>query len=113
MDRKRLAAGGIDYDSGAARCGSESLYESLLSQYGACVASPEAIRSLWEAADYEQLKMVVHNLKGTSGNLSIQTVFRLSARAMELLRAQNYTALSQVIPDLEQAQAAALSAIGG
>ena len=95
MNKAVLKENGIDYEQGVARCvGNTALYETLLLSVS---ESDSLQRAKAEYADknYEKLFETIHEIKGVSGNLSMNSLFASSSELTEVLRAKDYSS-----PDL-------------
>lgn len=86
MNRALLKEYGIDCELGIERClGKEALYEKLLRMF-LRDDTLERARAARESGDREALFLCAHELKGTSGNVSIQGLYEASSALVDYLR---------------------------
>ncbi len=86
MNRDKLEAAGVDYDEGVDRfSGIKDLYEQCLIKFFN-EKLIEKIEKELEQDDFSSAKNTVHALKGESGNLSINRLYKKTCILMELLR---------------------------
>lgn len=87
MDKEKLTRSGIDYDSGVHRFGGNpQVYEKYLLKFFAKNDLP-ALRNALACGDYESAFRTAHNIKGSSGNLSITAFFDKICELVDALRA--------------------------
>lgn len=86
MDRNRLIAMGIDYDSGLNRfAGKVSVYEKYLIQFTEDLNFPKLEDEMQREA-YEEAFKTAHALKGVIGTLSISRLHGTVSELVEALR---------------------------
>lgn len=87
MNREKIVAAGIDYDMGLRRfAGKVELYEKYLLQF---LQEPnfEQLRSEMNAEEYENAFRTAHALKGVTGTLSLDKLYKALCELVEALRA--------------------------
>lgn len=99
----KLSPYGIDYADALDRVGgSADFYKQLAmkyldnSHYASLVAS-------MEVADYDEAYKAAHALKGASGNLSFDKLFRASAAVSDALYSGEYQAAEKLMPQVKAA----------
>ena len=111
MDREALRAGGIDVDDALGRLmGSEALLGRLLGKF----LQDDNYRKLLVAAqenDADAALAAAHALKGVSGNLSITALFEVTTRQCELIRAGDWPAARDLMPQVTAAYEKAAAAV--
>jgi len=86
MDREKVCAAGVDYDEGVRRfAGKPQIYEKYLLKLFEGHLMEDLQREL-EAKDYEGAFRTAHDLKGTSGNLSVNKFYNKVCELVEILR---------------------------
>ena len=111
MDQGILISCGIEYADGLRRCmDNDALYERMLLQYvdDPCVAQAERA---FAAGDMEGLSAAVHNLKGSSGTLSLTPVYELTSKMMVDLRSGDLQNLPEQMAQLRARNDALCAAI--
>ena len=111
--RERLLAAGIDLDSALERMmGNEALLERFLNRF---LEDPNygLLTAAVEAGDAEGALTASHTLKGVCGNLSMQRLFDLLTRQVAALRAGDFAAAREMMPQISQAYAEVTDAIRG
>ena len=110
MNREALVAAGVDVDDALARLmGSEKLLERLLGKF----AADESCARLEAAAAADNAEAgleAAHALKGVSGNLSMTRLYELTSRQCELIRAGEWPAARELVPEVVAARAAVVAA---
>lgn len=90
MDKEILLRHGIDYDKGLERfLGEEELYQEVLAAFLDLDCLDKAV-SAYDSGDFKALFEVAHEVKGSSGNCDMTTLFATSSELCDLLRFGNY-----------------------
>ena len=94
---------GFDLAAGLERLmGNRTLYRKLLMDFGAkYTGTADEIREALDAADFDQVHSLVHNLKGLAGNLAASDLQAASVKLEKLIKG----GARQAIPDRDLAQA--------
>lgn len=107
MDRdeltQKLAAYGIDYVDAMDRMGDNAdLYKKLAMKYldNTCMAD---LTAAMDVADYDEAYKAAHTLKGASGNLSFDVLYKASAATSDALRQGESEAAKELLPDVKAA----------
>lgn len=88
MNEEVLTKGGIDYREGLDRFGgSADLYEKFLNMFFESKDLEDA-RAAFDAGDLETAFNITHSMKGTPGNLSVNTFYRTICAVNESLRSR-------------------------
>ncbi|MEG1805386.1 MAG: Hpt domain-containing protein [Clostridia bacterium] len=90
MNIEKLKASQIDYDMGLYRfMNNVSLYEGLLKEF---VTDNEYIsaKSAYERKDYQAMFKNLHAMKGATGNLGMNTLYKSTCELVEILRHEDY-----------------------
>lgn len=86
MDREKLISAGIDYDQGVNRFANKpQIYEKFLKRLFDDQSMSQLEAQLMEK-NYEEAFKTAHNLKGMSGNLSLNQFFKAICEIVEELR---------------------------
>jgi len=86
MNREELMNAGINYDQGVNRfAGNSAIYEKYLSKIFDSSLMAD-LKEQIEKKNYENAFRTSHDLKGTSGNLSMNTFFKAICAVVEELR---------------------------
>lgn len=102
MDEGRLKAAGVDYDMALERfVGNRMLYEKFLNKY---VEDELAVktREAYERESYHEMLEAVHALKGVSGTLGMDALYKVSAEIVNALRSEDYTDLDSMMERLQE-----------
>ena len=87
MEKEKLVAIGVNYEEGKARfCGQAALYEKYLLK----LFDDDTMEKLEQAMqqdNYEEAFKLAHNLKGTSGNLSVNKLYNKVCELVTAFRA--------------------------
>ena len=111
MRKERLTAGGIEVEQAIARLmGNEQLLERFLLKF-ADAPYMDALHAAIEEGHPGKMLEASHALKGVCGNLSIQGLFGLFSRQVELLRGGDWEAAAAMMPEICAAHAKAVDAI--
>lgn len=112
MNRDALIAAGMDVDDALSRVlGNEMLFDRLLGLYAAD-GSYAGLKDALERGDLEAAEASAHALKGVSANLSLVPVRDLAMKILSDTRAGDLDGARSLMPALDEAQQAALRAIG-
>lgn len=88
---KYLTDCGIDYESGLSRClGKEDFYEKVLKAFLEDELLLKAQKA-YKEKNMTDLRLYVHEIKGSTGNLSITPIYNAASDLNNLLRDGNYT----------------------
>lgn len=88
---KYLTDCGIEYEAGLARClGKEDFYEKVLKAFLQDELLSKAQKAFKEK-NMADLRLYVHEIKGSTGNLSITPIYNVASDLNNLLRDGNYT----------------------
>ena len=116
MDTKTLLAlrnAGVDTDGALRRfSGNTALYEKFLFKFPADENFAKITPAL-QAGDWEGALTAAHTLKGVSGNLGMDRLYRACAETVALLRAEDYDGANASGEELEAAYGAILAALPG
>ncbi|MDD3242595.1 MAG: hypothetical protein PHD32_02585 [Eubacteriales bacterium] len=96
MNISVLQQGGIDYTAGLKRfSGDRELYETILAAflYDACL---DKVRSAYERGDYQAMVAGVHEMKGASGNVDMNRLYKAACDLLDKLRGSGSTVGSEV-----------------
>jgi len=86
MDIEKLKEAGVDYDEGLNRfMGSVDLYEKFLLRFPGDPSFNE-LKEAMENEDYKTAFKAGHTLKGTSGNLSLNDLYKATIPFVDALR---------------------------
>lgn len=111
MNFEILNEAGIDTSAALGRLmGSEKLLTRLLGKF----AADENCARLVAAAsddDADAALEAAHALKGVSGNLSMTVLYELTSRQCELIRAGDWPAARELVPEVVEAHDAVVAAI--
>lgn len=106
-----LIDAGIDVDTALERfMGNENLLKRMLKKFvadGTFDALSEAVAN----GDTAAALTASHTLKGVSGNLSLSTLYELTAKQVDLYRAGDSAAADAMLTDIATARSKALAAI--
>ena len=109
--KQALTQAGIEVDQALGRVmNNEGLLERLLQKF----LEDRNYSTLAEAMQnrqYAQALDAAHTLKGICGNLSMQGLYLLSSRLVDLLRQERWEEASLVLPELTEAYQAILDAV--
>lgn len=98
--KKRLEAGGIDTDSALDRMmGNEAIFFRLLNKF----LSDDNFEKLTEAVRQEDMDAALtasHTLKGICGNLSMQKLFELLTKQVQLFREGDSKGAIALMPEI-------------
>ncbi len=101
--RAQLTAAGIDLDSALERMmGNEALLERFLKRF-LDDANYGRLAAAIDAGDAEAALTASHTLKGVCGNLSMQRLFDLLTRQVAALRADDFAAARDIMPEITAA----------
>lgn len=97
-----LNGAGVDTEGAIRRfCGKEVLYKRFVSQF----LTDENFQKAKEAIsipDWKQYASAIHALKGVTGTLGFQDLFRITSQMMEDLREDRYEPAEKLFPELEE-----------
>ena len=111
--RSRLEAAGIDTAQALERMmGSEALLERLLDRFLEDRNFPSLAAAL-ECGDADGAVQAAHTLKGVCGNLSMNGLYRLFTRQVELLREGDLTRARAMMEEIAAGYHAVAGAIRG
>ena len=105
MDKDMLRDYGIDYEKGLSRCmGDSGLYTMLLSMFRQDDCFERARKAL-KTRDAKAMFDCMHELKGTSGNLALNSLYELVCPLVEKLRGggADMDEIAARFPDVELA----------
>ena len=109
--REILIGGGIDIDALLERCmGNEFLVERLLKKFPGD-SSYEKLQKSMETGDVDSMLDASHTLKGVCGNLSINDLFNLLNRQVQIVRSGNTDEAKAMMADIVQKYEQAVQAI--
>lgn len=110
--RQRLAAAGIDADAAVERfMGSEELYLRFLYKFPEDPCCGE-LREAAARMDAEEMLRAAHTLKGVCGNLSINSLYELLSRQVELLRMGKPAEAADMMSEITEAYNAVVAVCG-
>lgn len=109
--KDKLVAAGIDVDSALGRfMGREDLLVRFLGGFPKD-DNYHALEAAVESGDQAGALTAAHTLKGLCGNLSMESLFRLFTRQVELLRGEDWTGACALMPEIARAYRQAVAAI--
>ncbi len=101
---EKLAAYGIDYTDAMTRMDDdEDLYKRLALKYLDNKNYTDLVAAM-EAKDYDSAYAAAHTLKGVSGNLSFDQLYKVSSALCEALKQGEPQAAEGMMADLKAAQ---------
>ncbi len=101
MNRYLFSKAGIDVNEGVARCGGdEALYEHLLDRFSE-ESRFEEMREALASQDVQGAFAAAHALKGLSGNLSMNRLYRDIMPLVEELRAGSLSGTADLFARVE------------
>ena len=104
MNREKLMAAGIDYASGLNRFGgSDRLYEKYLIKFFEDDIF-DTLCAQMAQNDYANAARSAHALKGTAGNLSVESLFQTVSQLVELLRNESERHEADIASTFSQCQ---------
>lgn len=113
MKKELLLSAGIDYDGGVRRfMGNAPLYEKMLDKF-LLDESFAAAQENFAGGDWASCLQSVHTLKGLSGNLSINGLFRVSSQIVAALRSDDLEGVRALFPSLTEEYNAVAEAVKG
>ena len=99
-----LKANGIEYETTLERfCGREDLFEKYLLEF----KENYSLKKLEKAIQNEEIGTAffsAHDLKGTSGNLGMTNLYKISCKLTELLRNVQYPDMARIKSTFEELQ---------
>jgi histidine phosphotransfer protein HptB len=104
MDKEAYRLSGIDYEEGVSRfVGHAELYEKFLKKF---LADPEfaALEKALADGDAEAAFQTSHSLKGVTGNLSMNALYRALVPLVDALRGGGDLALARTLFPAVQAE---------
>ncbi len=94
-----LEAVGINYDKGLERfMGNEALYDKFLGKF-LYDSSYEEFELGVNGGDLAMAEKAVHTLKGTAGNLSMESLYRIADTTVKAIRSKKSTEEIQELAD--------------
>lgn len=91
---------GVDVDDALRRLkGKEDLYQRLLGLYVKTM-DEQYVSPDFDANDYSQEIAKAHNIKGTSGNISVTPIYEAYTKIVELLRAGEPEGARKILKDI-------------
>lgn len=106
-----LETSGVDYAEAMERfAGNEALFARLAVKY---LNDPhfDGLREAMEAGDVKGAHQHAHTLKGVAGNLSFVDLYRAASRISDALRAEDFNAARELLPEVERAHTTITSAL--
>lgn len=101
----KLASYGIDYIDAMDRMDDDAdLYKTLAMKYLDNSNYADLVASM-EMKDFDEGYKAAHSLKGISGNLSFNDLFKVAAAMSDALKQGEYQAAEKMLPDLEKENA--------
>lgn len=83
--------------------GNSSLYKKLLLDFKLKYQDvPQRLEKLFQDKNYDELKMILHNFKGMTGNLGALILPDLTAAAMNSINKKDFEAVSESLKDLKR-----------
>ncbi len=113
MDKDLLQKYGIDYEKGLSRCmGDSELYTTLLSMFSNDDCFSRSCQAL-ERRDAKAMFDCMHELKGTTGNLALNSLYELICPMVERLRTgeADMDEIASMFSAVEQAYALTMQGI--
>lgn len=114
MNKEEYVQAGIDYDEGVARfVGHADMYERFLRQF---LADPgyAALEQAMAAGDVEAAFQAAHSLKGVTGNLSLNALYRRLIPLTDALRGEGDLELARTLfPPVQEEYRRAAACIRG
>lgn len=102
MTKLEPARAGVSYDKGAERfCRQTELYEQCLRQFFDD-APMEALRRHMDAGDWTAAFRAAHDMKGNTGNLSLEPLYGKMCQLTDALREDGQHAAAQALFDEAQ-----------
>lgn len=99
----KLAPYGIDYDDAMDRMGDNlELFQKLAFKYLTNTNYVDLVAAM-EVKDYDAAYNAAHTLKGVSGNLSLNKLYKVAAAVSDALFQGEYQAAESMMPDLKAA----------
>lgn len=113
MNREKLIDAGIDYDQGVNRfAGKQDIYEKFLKKLFEKQLM-EDLKIKLKEKNYEEAFRIAHDLKGTSGNLSVTLFYKKICEIVENLREErNEESLLNLFNQAEMLYLNAKKAVG-
>lgn len=91
MNPNYLIQNGIDYEDGLNRClGKKSLYKEVLEAFVRDDILTKVKKALADK-NMEEFKLLIHEVKGSSSNISLNAIFLSAKNLNELLYRDDYT----------------------
>ncbi|WP_455795715.1 hypothetical protein [Clostridium butyricum] len=101
---KKLKRLGVNTDKAISRfMGNEELFLSFIFRLSKSI-NFEKIRKCLEEEDEEQFYINIHNLKGVSSNLEIETLFECAHEILVEFRASKFTQMKKLIMLVNEAE---------
>ena len=83
--------------------GNSSLYKKLLLDFKLKYQDvPQRLEKLFQDKNYDELKIILHNFKGMTGNLGASILPDLTASAMNSINKKDFEAVSESLKDLKR-----------
>lgn len=102
---EQLSAAGVDTEKAISRfMGNQDLFISFIRRLPESMKFDE-MRTYLEQQDEEAFYMAVHNLKGTAGNLGVQSIFECAQAILVELRTSNFQHSQKLNDLLSEAEA--------
>lgn len=101
---EKLYQAGVDTNKAISRfMGNEDLFISFIKKLPYCIDF-ESIRNDLENENEEEFYLKVHNLKGTAGNLGIDTIFDCSQAILVEFRTSKFTQMKKLKGLIKEAE---------
>lgn len=102
MDRSRLQAAGIDYDTALARfVGKSDIYEKYLVKFLDDTHVADA-KQAFEQENYKEMLEQTHALKGLAGTLGMTELYQVSSDIVNVLRSDKIDGLGDKLYSMKE-----------
>lgn len=100
MDKQKLIAAGIDYDTGLSRFGGNIiLYEKFLKKFKDDHTMQQARQAVSDK-NYDEILKTVHTMKGVTGNLSMDRLHRKCCAVVDAVRAKQFDRIDELFQEV-------------
>ncbi|MEG1801510.1 MAG: Hpt domain-containing protein [Oscillospiraceae bacterium] len=114
MNCQTLEKAGINYNEGVQRfSNNNALYEKFLNKFLADETMSDCRKAI-ESKDFDAILKTVHTLKGVSGNLSMNILYKRCALIVDAIRSGDEAAKNEIFEmfcDVEQSYALIIEAL--
>lgn len=103
MNAQLLKNSGINYEAAIERCaGNRDLYGLILTRFASEGDNCQQIIDAFRNGDYSAVHDLVHNIKGVSGNLELNRLFKVCCNILEELKYERYGNIAPLLIDYEK-----------